>query len=182
MRPNQVAGRYARALFNLVRETGETDVVTAQMQVVKESLGSDVAFQDFIASPLYRPADKVKVMEAVTAAVALNDTLKRFLLLLARKNRLGIFAEVLSAFQSIADEANGITRGAVRSATALGPDERARITELVGAALKKKVILTFHEDSSLLGGMVAEVGSFTFDDSLKSHLNRINEQLTRSVH
>jgi F0F1-type ATP synthase delta subunit len=29
--------------------------------------------------------------------------------------------------------------------------------------------------------LVAEVGSMTFDDSLITHLRRMNEQLTRSV-
>src|SRR4029077_20300117 len=97
------------------------------------------------------------------------------------KNRLGIFSEIVTAFEHITDEAHGVTRGTVRSATVLAPEERKRIETLVGRATKKQVILTYKEDPSLLGGLVAEVGSFTFDDSLHAHLKRINEQLNRSV-
>ena len=70
----------------------------------------------------------------------------------------------------------------MRSATVLAPEERKQIETLVSRATKKQVILSYKEDPSLVGGLVAEVGSFTFDDSLISHLKRINEQLTRSVH
>ena len=114
--------------------------------------------------------------------VKLPEILKNFMLLLGMKNRLSLFADIVTSYQSIADEAHGVTRGVVRSATVLAPDERKRIEELVGRATKKQVILTYKEDPSLLGGLIAEVGSFTFDDSLSSHLTRINEQLNRSVH
>src|SRR5262249_48841149 len=99
-----------------------------------------------------------------------------------RKNRLGVFKDIVGAYEQIADEAHGVMRGTVRSATVLAPEERKRIETLVSRATAKQVILTYKEDPSLLGGLVAEVGSYTFDDSLLSHLKRINEQLTRSAH
>lgn len=105
-----------------------------------------------------------------------------FLLLLARKNRLPIFPEVLEAYQHFTDEANGVTRGVVRSARVLSQEDRGRIEETVSRYTKKNVILTYKEDEDLLGGLVAEVGSYTFDDSLTAHLKRLNEELKRSAH
>lgn len=182
MRNIQIATRYAKALYSLAKETNEQAVVFAQMRVVEEAFLFDKQIQLFLNSPLVLPREKVKALEKVTEAVPVAEALKKFLLLLAKKNRLQIFASVVSAFETIADEANGVTRGLVRSATVLGPEDRKRIEELVSKATKKQVILTYKEDPSLVGGLVAQVGSFTFDDSLTSHLKRINEQLTRSVH
>lgn len=177
-----LATRYARALYGLAKETSEQDAVFAQMRTIDEAFSLDKTIGDFISSPLYRPTDKVKALESITAKMDFSAALKNFLLVLARKNRLSILPEILVAYQTIADEAHGVTRGVVRSAAVLGPEDRKRIEEFVSRATKKQVILTYTEDPSLLGGLVAEVGSFTFDDSLTSHLNRINEQLTRSVH
>lgn len=182
MRSALVAARYARALYNLAKEANEQDGVFEQMRVVDDAFSLEKEIMEFVHSPLVRPSQKEKAMEQLTLKVKMSDTLKKFLLLLAKKNRLGIFSEVLTAYQMIADEAHGVTRGVVRSATVLPPEERKRIEQLVGKATKKQVILTYKEDPSLLGGLVAEVGSFTFDDSLSSHLIRINEQLNRSVH
>lgn len=180
MKNMTLATRYARALYGLAKEKNEQDLVFEQMRVVEQAFASDKEVQEFLQSPLYRPNDKVKAMEAVVAKISVLDTLKNFLLLLAKKNRLAIFSDVLIAYQTISDEAHGVTRGQVRSATALGPEDRKRIEELVSKATKKQVILTYKEDPSLLGGLVADVGSFTFDDSLISHLKRINEQLTQA--
>lgn len=182
MKNTILATRYARALYNLAREAGAADEIFAQMRVVEDAFDLEKEISEFVHSPVIRPTDKEKAVAGLTAKVKLNDVLKNFLLVLARKNRLPIFSDVIGAYQTIADEAHGVTRGVVRSATALAPDERKRIEQLVGKATKKQVILTYKEDPSLVGGLVAEVGSYTFDDSLQSHLMRINEQLTRSAH
>ncbi len=182
MRNAILAERYARALYGLAKENGEHEAVFQQMRIFEDALSLDQEINEFITSPLIRPAEKVKALEQVLAKFQMLDTLKRFLLVLVKKNRLGIYSEIVNAYQMISDEEHGVTRGVVRSATVLAPSERKQIEELVSRATKKQVILTYKEDPTLLGGLVAQVGSFTFDDSLNSHLQRINEQLTRSVH
>jgi F-type H+-transporting ATPase subunit delta len=177
-----LASRYARAIYALAKEKNEQDAVFNQMRALNEVFQNDKEVGGFLFSPLVRPSDKVAALEKLTADLSIGEPLKNFLLLLAKKGRLGVFNEIIAAFQQIADEAHGVTRGTVRSAAVLAPEERKRIETLVGRATKKQVILTYKEDPSLLGGLVAEVGSFTFDDSLISHLKRINEQLTRSTH
>lgn len=181
MRNMILASRYARAIYNLAKESNEHDAVFGQMRVIDEAFHSDEEIENFLSTPMIRPSDKLKAIEGMLAKVAFADVLKRFVQLLARKGRLPLFSEVVIAYQQISDESHGVTRGQVRSATVLGPDDRKRIEELVSKATKKKVILTYKEEPALLGGLVAEVGSFTFDDSLISHLTRINEQLTRSL-
>jgi F-type H+-transporting ATPase subunit delta len=182
MRSLIVAHRYARALHSLASETKEQDIVFEQMRIFSEAFTKDEGIAEFLQTPLVSPEDKRKAMAGLLAKIAVCEPLKNFLLVLAKKNRLGLFSEMVFAYQTIADEANGVTRGTVRSATVLGPEDRRRLEELVGRATKKQVILSYKEDSELLGGLVAQVGSYTFDDSLDSHLNRINEQLTRSTH
>lgn len=182
MRQMMIASRYAKAIYSLAKEKGEQDSVFAQMRVIEDALSLEKDIAEFVHSPLVRPADKEKVIAQLTAKVNLPEALKNFLLLLAKKDRLGLFPDIVTSYQTIADEAHGVTRGVVRSAAVLAPDERKRIEELVGRATKKQVILTYKEDPSLLGGLIAEVGSYTFDDSLSSHLTRINEQLNRSAH
>ena len=178
----QLASRYARAIYNLASESNEQDIVFEQMRVVEAAIRQDQEISEFVQSPVIRPANKVKALEGLLTQMKVAGALGSFLLLLAKKNRLPLFADIVNAYQTIADEAHGVTRGIVRSATLLAPEERKRISELVSRATKKQVVLTYKEDASLLGGLVAEVGSYTFDDSLTSHLKRINEQLNRSAH
>jgi F-type H+-transporting ATPase subunit delta len=181
MSKQSLATRYARALYNYAKETNQQDVVFEQLRAVGSAIDSDTEITAFVNSPLVLPTQKAKAIDQAISTLKLAEPLKNFTLLLAKKNRLGIFAAVVEAFQTITDEAHGVTRGVVRSATVLGAEDRLKISELVSRATKKQVILTYKEDPALVGGLVAEVGSFTFDDSLVSHLKRINEQLNRSV-
>jgi F-type H+-transporting ATPase subunit delta len=174
-----LATRYARALYNLAKDTNDQDAVFEQLRVISDAVQGSPEISAFLFSPVVRPSLKVESLTKLVAGLSIPESLKNFLLLLAKKNRLGIFKESLVAYQQITDEAHGVTRGTVRSATVLAPEERKQIETLVSRATKKQVILTYKEDPTLLGGLVAEVGSFTFDDSLISHLKRINEQLTR---
>lgn len=180
MRSMQVATRYARALYNLAKDKNEQDAVFDQMRALADAIASDKEIVTYLNSRLIPTTEKSKVIEKLTAVFPFADTLKNFLRVLATKSRLPLFTEIVTAYQVIADEAHGVTRGVVRSATVLGPEERKRISELVSRATKKQVILTYKEDPSLLGGLVSEVGTYTFDDSLITHLKRMNEQLTRA--
>lgn len=182
MKNRTLATRYARALYMLVKEDAEQDAVLNQLGVISAAFQQDKEVSEFLLSPLVSPKDKVAVMEKLTSSLQMSASVKSFLLLLAKKGRLGVLQGIKEAFQDIADEAHGVTRGTVRSAAVLAPEERKRIETLVGKATRKQVILSYKEDPELLGGLVAEVGSFTFDDSLISHLKRMNEQLTRSTH
>jgi F-type H+-transporting ATPase subunit delta len=176
-----LADRYARALYALAKDSNQQDIIFEQMRVISQTISDDSTISAFLFSPLIRPAQKIAALEKLTATLNIPDALKNFILLLAKKNRMAIFSEILVAYQNITDEAHGVTRGTVRSATVLAPAERKRVETLVGRATNKQVIMSYKEDASLLGGLVAEVGSYTFDDSLTAHLKRMNEQLTRET-
>jgi F-type H+-transporting ATPase subunit delta len=64
----------------------------------------------------------------------------------------------------------------------LGPEQRQLLETRISKVTGKKVILEYKTDESLLGGLVAEVGSLTFDDSLDTQLKLLNEELKRRAH
>jgi F-type H+-transporting ATPase subunit delta len=111
-----------------------------------------------------------------------SDSVTNGLLLLAHKNRLNLFFDIVDAFEEISDLDHGVTRGTVKSAKALGPEARNKIEATVNKVTGKKVILNYTEDADLLGGMMAQVGGWTFDDSLETHLTRMSEDLNRRTH
>jgi F-type H+-transporting ATPase subunit delta len=178
---SEVSRRYAKALYENSKATKTTDKVFAELRVLAESIKTDATVREYFSSPLVTPDQKINALEnALTGK--LSEEVLNFLLLLAEKNRLEVFSDILLAYEQISDEDHGVTRGTVRSATALTPDAQSRIEEIVNTVTKRKVILNFTVDPKILGGMVAQVGGWTFDDSLESHLTRLNEELKRSAH
>ena len=181
MSVSEVSRRYARALYEQSKTTNSADRVLSELRVLNQVVNADQTIADFLQQPLISSDQKNSALNAALSGKVSQDLLST-LNLLAEKNRLGIFSELAQAFESIIDSDHGVTRGTVRSATALNAEARKRIEDKINQVIGKKVILTFTEDQKLLGGMIAQVGGWTFDDSLDSHLNRLNEELNRRSH
>ena len=179
MRYSEAARRYGRAMYDLAKSKNEVDQVFNELRVLAQVAESEKEIANFLHSPLMSSEEKVKALKGALAGKVREDVLSS-LSLLADKNRLGIFSEIVAAFEAISDEAHGVTRGVVKSAAPVSADEKKRIEESVNRVTKKKVILTYEEDPSLMGGMITQVGGWTFDDSLQTHLHKLTEVLNRN--
>lgn len=179
MRVSELGNRYAKALFDLATENKTQEKVFSDLRVLEKVIVEDKEIFAYLTSATVRPEDKQKVIKKAVANSGLNADVENMLDLIASRGRLSIFSELTHAFQAQIDSANGVARGVVRSASILGPDERKQIESKVETAIKKKVIMTYKVDADLIGGLVAQVGSFTFDDSIEAHLRKIHDDLNR---
>lgn len=179
MKSNELANRYAKALYELSVENKSQDTVIAHLRVLSEVFTKDKSIHDFLVSPIVTANERETVLKAALQDKGITTEVVDAVMLLARNDRFALYPELVAAFESQADAANNVCRGTVRSATMLGPDERRRVEETVERVMKKKVIMTYKVDPSVIGGLVAQVGSYTFDDSIDSHLKRMNEELKR---
>ena len=178
----EVSLRYAHALYDLSSNHGQQALILSELRVLKDLIVKDKEVKSFFDSPLIKNSEKEKVLENSIKKKSLNEDTYNFLLILAKKGRMSLLSEVVQAFQERSDEKNGVIRGEVRSAQILSPEERQEIQNVVSRIIGKKVILTYTKDLNLIGGLVARVGSYTFDDTLTSHLKRLNDDLKRRAH
>jgi F-type H+-transporting ATPase subunit delta len=182
MKFSEIASRYSKALFDLSKEKEQQDKVFSEIRAIADLLNKHGELKDFLVSPLIRVEDKETALKAALEKAGLSEESMNFLLLLARKDRFDIFDEIVESYQFQTDESHGVTRGQVRSAAVLSPSEREDVEKTVSKITGKRVILSYKEDPGLIGGVVAQVGSFTFDDSLSSHLTRLKEEINRRTH
>ena len=180
MQSKEVALRYARALFESSEATASGDQVFAEMRELAKVF-QDPTVKSFVRSKIVSTTNKRQVIEAVFGSRKISDSVKNLLYVLADKSRLEIFSEVVDGFESLKDEKNGVHRGTVRSATVLQPEERKAIETKVSQVTGRKVILNYKEEPKMIGGLTAEVGGYLFDDSIKSHIRRLKEDLNRRV-
>ena len=180
MKRSVIASRYVRAMFELVIEGRQLELTLNELRQVL-AIFADKEISIFIVSPVVAAAQKLEAISVALDNKGLSELSKNLLLLLAKRNRLMLLAEVVEVFQLELDKSNGVVRGDVRSAVILDPEERKQIESKVGSFFKKDVILNYSTEPKLVGGLVASVGSFTFDDSISSYLKRLNENLNRGV-
>lgn len=179
MRASEIGKRYAKALFALATENNTQEKVFSDLRSLEQIFAHDSEIFNYLSSATVRPEEKQKVVKKAVEKSGISPEVENMLDLIAKRNRFVAFSELTEAFQTQIDTANAVARGLVRSAYVLGPEERTRIESMVERVLKKKVIMVYKVDPNLIGGLVAQVGSFTFDDTLDAHLRTIHEDLKR---
>jgi F-type H+-transporting ATPase subunit delta len=179
---SEVAKRYASALFDTVSDQNQQAKTLQELRDVEKILQSNDDISKFFASPLVKGDEKANLIRAALENNGASEGVKNLATVMASRERIGDWSAVVQAFQQRTDEAHGVVRGTVRSAAPLAPDHRSSLEKRVGQVTGKKVILEYKQDDTLIGGLVTEVGSLTFDDSLDTQLKLMNESLKRSAH
>jgi len=176
-----LARSYAQSIFQAAKESNKTDMVYKELKVLDEAF-KDETISEFFENPTLKAEHKKEAVTALVKQFNFSEEMKSFLMIVADKGRTSVLPKIVDSYQNYIDEDNGVTRGEVVSSHQLSPAEREQITDIVSKKTNKRVILTYKEDSKLIGGLIARVDGFTFDDTLSMHLNRLNEDLKRRVH
>lgn len=179
MKISEVSRRYAKALMALAKQKGQHTRALNELEAIAKIFKTDVSVHDYFINPLIGPDAKMTVVQNSFQGKGLLEEVYSMLLLLSEKNRMGKFEEIVAAYEEQMDVEQNITRGSVKSAKALSDDAKKELEAKIHKILNKKIILTYKEDPTLLGGVVAQVGGWTFDDSIETHLIKLNEELNR---
>lgn len=176
---SRIAQRYAKALFELAQEAGKTPQVAQELAAVQEALATQEDLRAALLSPVLPRRAKAEVLEAVLAAAGLHPLSANFLRVLLAARKITELDDVLRAFASLRDHAEGRVRGEAVTPMPLQQAQAAKLREALSTALKKDVELDIRVDPSLLGGVVARVGNLVFDASLRTQLERMKETLIK---
>lgn len=179
MKVNEVSKRYAKALLAVGKQKGAHTRVHLELVKIAEIFHADPSTLSYFENPMISSTQKVTAIKAALGDKGLSEEVMNTLLLMAEKHRIHLIEEVKIAYQGFMDIEEGITRGVVRSAQPLSAESQKDLEVKISKVLNKKIILTYQQDNKLLGGAVAHVGGWTFDDSIETHLKKMNEELNR---
>jgi len=120
-------------------------------------------------------------MAEIIAKSGVLPIVGRTLVLLAERDRLVLVPDVAEAFRQRLLDLRNIVRAEVTTADPLPAERVKAIQDSLAAATGRTVDITTKIDASIIGGMIARVGSTVFDASVTSHLQRIRQRLDASI-
>lgn len=179
MRVSEISKRYAKALLAVAKQKGIHAQVHAELHSLVKSFVGDASVKSYFDNPMIANDQKINAVKAALTGKGVSEEVVNTLVLLAEKNRINILEQIAYAYRDLLDLEDGLTRGVVRSAQPLAADAQKEIEQKITKVLNKKIVLNYEQDSKLLGGVVATVGGWTFDDSIDTHLKKLNEELNR---
>ena len=176
-----VAGRYARALVNAVLAEGaglDPRQAVSQLRSFADLVRGSSELHNVMVSPVVSSAKKRAVADRLSGSLGLSSIVRNFLFVIVDHRRTAMLSQIADAFESALDERMGVVRAQVTSAAPLAADQvqqlQAELTRVAG----KQVRCEFGVDPSLIGGVVARIGSTVYDGSVRSELHKLRERLT----
>ena len=168
-----LGGRYATALFEIARDAGSIDGVSASLKRLRDALDQSADFSALTTSPVIGREAAGRAIAATAAAMKLDAVTKNFLGVLAKNRRLGALRTVIRDFNSLAAAHRGETNAEVTSAHPLTDDQVATLKSTLKAKLGKDVAVDLRVDPAILGGLVVKVGSRMIDSSIKTKIDSL---------
>ena len=172
-----VARRYATALADVAIERHEERQVQNELDYWAAMIESNPQLKEVFANPTIVHDHKRKVLEDLIARTRVRDTTASFLRVLLKNQRLAQLRDIAARFRHVLDERAGVLAGNVTTARPIPEELKKTLHETLSAATGRTVHLSFNTDETIIGGMVARIGSTVFDGSVQSHLERLAEGL-----
>jgi F-type H+-transporting ATPase subunit delta len=180
IRETEAGARYARALFDLAAETGETAKVRADLKSLKAMMADSADLRRLVASPSFTAEDKGKGLVAVAMQAGMTMTTAKFLGLLTQNRRAGELAGIISGFERLYAVQTGSVAAEVVTAVPLSARQLDGVKAQLRSSLGKDPEIETRVDPTILGGLKVKVGSRLYDASLKTRLDQLKFALKRA--
>ena len=169
----QVINEYAKALFELSKETDRVRAISSALDVVLNVTEENPEYLDFLSSPNIPKSER-------TAAIAeafsgFDEYVVSFLSLLCEKGRICEIRECISEFKQLCDAADKISVAEVSSAVELSDNQKAALVRKLETLCGNRVVLDCRTDPTLLGGMVVLIDGKIIDGSIRRQLHELKE-------
>jgi F-type H+-transporting ATPase subunit delta len=179
MNDSRLASRYARALFQLVKERDQIEIVKTDLSKLTELLRESPDFQWLLDSPVIIGSEKARIVGVMLAGSIEPITLE-FLQLMIHHRRESNLASTCRMFLELYKEDQGIIDAKVESAFPVDVKFLDGLKTRLEESSQKKIEMTTETNEALIGGFILTLEDQQLDASVQSKLNRIRQELRES--
>lgn len=178
MSDQSIARRYAAALFDVAHKAGRADKAGEELASVVKTIAGHAELRRVLETPAVPAHIKKQIVsELLKAAGGFSDETTRLVLMLADRDRLDVLANLEKAYGERLLDDKKIVPAEVVTAAPLSEANRAALAKALGSATGRQVTLTEKVDPSIVGGVIARVGSLVFDASVTRQLEKLRQKL-----
>lgn len=175
-----VARRYAQAVFELGKESGQLAALSKQMTAMAEVFHGSDELRGVLTNPLVDDKAREAILIEIGQRLGAGETAIRTVRVLAQNRRLPALPEIARALSVMVDQDTKTLRATVTSASALQEPFLAKLKAELEKATGQNVNLTVKTDAALIAGVVVQIGDRVIDGSVRAKLSRFRESLAQS--
>ena len=176
------ATRYARALLDVaIQEKSDLEAIERELASFVDLFADHPALEKVLLNPAVPVPRKRAAVVELTRTAKLSPTVAKLLALLAERDRLVLLPDLLASYRDRLLDYRKVVRAEVTTAAPLAADRAKAIESSLAAMTGRTVVLDTRVDPSIIGGVVARVGSTVYDGSVTRQLQKMKERLVESA-
>jgi F-type H+-transporting ATPase subunit delta len=173
-----MAGRYARALFELALEAKSVDAVRADIEKFDAMISESTDLHRLVRSPVFGAEEQGRALAAVIAKAGIGGLAANFLKLITANRRLFSVRDMIRDFRKLVAKWKGEVTAEVTAAEKLSDTHIEALKSALKSITGEKAIdLNVKIDPSIIGGLTVKLGSRMVDSSLRTKLNAIKHAM-----
>ncbi|MDE5840590.1 MAG: F0F1 ATP synthase subunit delta, partial [Muribaculaceae bacterium] len=172
--------RYAKALYKLAVERGNSDKVYLEMKTVANSFADNPGLQKILSNPYVKREDKAKLLISA-AGDSVEDDYRSFVELILNRKRADFAHLMALAYCDIYRKEHKIARVRIITATKLDDSMMKKLRDVVEKAYPGMTLeFTYEVNPDLIGGFVIDVDDQRLDASISNEIEQLRLKLLRS--
>jgi F-type H+-transporting ATPase subunit delta len=173
----KTATAYAQAWLDASKDKKLEDLVFNEVLSLRSAVKENINLWTILSVPADDNSEKLKIVSDLSNKVKLSDISSESLKLVTENNRLDLIELILDEFVHLYYKNKGIVEVDVETAIKLSTKQDKNLIKILEKKLNSPVVINYHINSDVLGGLKISYNSFMFDDTLISKLNRIEKLL-----
>ena len=174
---NEVALRYAESLYSLAIDVDKVLIYQQEVKTLKKLIADNKEFLTVLASDFITQEEKEKIIDKTFVGFSID--IVSLLKVICKHHRVNELINILSTFNSLANQYRNVKEGRIYSVTKIDEDTLKRIEKEISKLENVEVELTPFIDPSLIGGVKVVINDHIYDDSISYHLQEMKNKLLR---
>ena len=171
----ETSERYSRALFEVVKETGELEKIERDINSFQVILNDSEELKNFINDPTQSINVQKDLMNLLSEKLNFSKNLKNFFLLLIVKRRIFFVNKIINSFLKLCSKKRGEIKASLISSKELSVIELESISKELSLSIGSKIKFDYKVNKDLIGGLKLQLGSFMIDTSIKNKLKKYEQ-------
>ena len=171
----ETSERYARALFEVVKENNELDKVESDIKNLSTILNKSYEIKNFINDPTKKINIQNNVISVLSEKMNFSKNLKSFLFLLIEKRIILFLVKILNTFLKLCSKKRGELKATLVSSKELSITDLEKISQDLSDTMSSTLKIELKVDKELIGGFKLQLGSFMVDTTIKNKLKKYEQ-------
>jgi F-type H+-transporting ATPase subunit delta len=179
-----VVNRYANAFADVLTSPASLvrpEKALAELRSVEGVFRESADLRNALETPAVPASRKRAVVARIGELLQISQVTRNFLFVLVDHRRISGLPEIVQTLDVVLDERLGFARADVTAARELTEVQRTALNAELEQISGKRIRARYGVDPSLIGGVVARIGSTVYDGSVSGQLHSLRRRLSQEV-